>query len=131
MIFIDTGALYALVIPADANHAAAVEWYASGNAELVTTDFVVYEFVTLMRRRGHNELGTQVGSQLLKSELATLICLTRSDVEESWNVFAAFNDKEWSFTDCTSRVAMQRLGIVKAFAFDDRFRQFGTVAVVP
>lgn len=40
-------------------------------------------------------------------------------------------DKQWSFTDCTSRVVMERLGIQKVFAFDDHFRQFGTVTVVP
>jgi predicted nucleic acid-binding protein len=45
-------------------------------------------------------------------------------------VFQRFHDKEWSFTDCTSRVVMQRLGIQRAFAFDDHFRQFGTVTVV-
>ena len=42
-----------------------------------------------------------------------------------------YQDKGWSFTDCVSRVIMQRLDIRTAFAFDDHFRQFGTVTVVP
>jgi hypothetical protein len=29
------------------------------------------------------------------------------------------------------RVVMERLGIQRAFAFDDHFRQFGNVSVVP
>ena len=42
-----------------------------------------------------------------------------------------FRDKNWSFTDCTSRMVMEKLAIGTAFAFDQHFRQFGTVSVVP
>ncbi len=52
-------------------------------------------------------------------------------MKEAWKVFAAYQDKGWSFTDCVSRVVMERMGIVSAFAFDEHFRQFGTVHVVP
>lgn len=45
--------------------------------------------------------------------------------------FFQFDDKLWSYTDCLSRVMMERLGIVEAFVFDDHFRQFGSVIVVP
>ena len=43
----------------------------------------------------------------------------------------ADRDKEWSFTDCVSRAVIERLGITTAVAFDEHFRQFGTVIVVP
>jgi len=49
----------------------------------------------------------------------------------AWNVFRRFTDKAWSFTDCVSYVVMQRLKISTACSFDEHFRQFGTVAVVP
>ncbi len=49
----------------------------------------------------------------------------------AWEIFSRFRDNEWSFTDCVSRVVMGRLGISVAFAFDEHFRQFGTVSVVP
>jgi predicted nucleic acid-binding protein len=55
----------------------------------------------------------------------------KADVEQAWVVFDRYRDKDWSFTDCVSFVMMQRLGITKAFAFDDDFRQFGTVTVSP
>jgi predicted nucleic acid-binding protein len=45
--------------------------------------------------------------------------------------FRRFADKDWSFTDCTSCVVMQKLGITTACSFDHHFRQFGTVSVVP
>ena len=49
----------------------------------------------------------------------------------AWQVFRRFSDKEWSFTDCTSKVVMDRLGITTAFTFDHHFRQFGAVTLVP
>jgi len=52
-------------------------------------------------------------------------------VAQAWQVFATYRDKGWSFTDCVSRVVIERLGIATAFAFDVHFRQFGTLTVVP
>ena len=50
----------------------------------------------------------------------------------AWEVFRRFSDKRWSFTDCTSKVVMDRLGIAgPCLAFDQHFRQFGSIQVVP
>ena len=35
---------------------------------------------------------------------------------DAWRVFVSFNDKDWSFTDCTSYAVMQKLGITEALA---------------
>jgi predicted nucleic acid-binding protein len=53
------------------------------------------------------------------------------EILRAWEVFRHFADKEWSFTDCTSKVVMEDLGIDTAFTFDHHFRQFGSVTVVP
>lgn len=45
--------------------------------------------------------------------------------------FDSCDDKNWSFTDCTSKVVMEQLGVKAAFAFDHHFHQFGTIQVVP
>ncbi len=39
--------------------------------------------------------------------------------------------RRWSFTDCSSKIIMERLNIVEAFAFDHHFSQFGAVRTVP
>jgi uncharacterized protein len=57
--------------------------------------------------------------------------ITAADLTLAWETFQQFDDKRWSFTDCTSKVVMQKLDISVAFAFDHHFRQFGTVQVVP
>ena len=73
----------------------------------------------------------QAGRDLLNNPDIRIKWITPTDFDTAWTVFQQFNDKAWSFTDCTSRVIMQRLGIEQAFAFDEHFRQFGTVIVVP
>jgi predicted nucleic acid-binding protein len=57
--------------------------------------------------------------------------LTEDDIREAWSIFLRYSDKEWSFTDCTSKVVIEKLQITTAFAFDHHFRRFGTVQVVP
>jgi predicted nucleic acid-binding protein len=72
-----------------------------------------------------------IGSAFFDGSLATVRHLTEDDLRLAWDVFRRFSDKEWSFTDCTSKVVMEQLGVTQAFAFDHHFRQFGTVQVLP
>jgi predicted nucleic acid-binding protein len=51
--------------------------------------------------------------------------LTRISGEAAWEMFQAYEDKEWSFTDCTSFVLMQRRQLYLAFSFDYHFKQAG------
>jgi uncharacterized protein len=57
--------------------------------------------------------------------------ITDAELNLAWEMFEQFDDKNWSFTDCTSRVVMEQLGIKVAFAYDHHFHQFGTIQVVP
>jgi len=131
VIFVDTGGWFALTVPDDNDHAAARRWYAQHTRPLLTTDYVVDETLTLLKSRGEYRRALTLGRQFFSGALAQIYYLTPDDVRQTWQVFAQFADKEWSFTDCASRVVMARLGIAQAFAFDLHFRQFGTVQVVP
>ena len=131
MIFVDTGAWFASVIPSDQHHVDAVRWLEANRQPLVTTDYVIDETLTLLRMRGHTSRASALGEGLFSSHLAHVYYLTDEDVLATWRVFEQYSDKEWSFTDCSSKVVMTRLGIDTAFAFDHHFRQFGFVNVVP
>ena len=131
MIFTDTGGWFSLSVQADPQHQAAAQWYENNSQVLLTTDFVVDETLTLLKARGQNAKAVTLGTQFFSSALATIYYLTEDDLRASWQIFARYADKEWSFTDCTSKLVMEKLGITEAFAFDQHFRQFGTVAVVP
>jgi predicted nucleic acid-binding protein len=73
----------------------------------------------------------RLGQSILLEEVLEIVWITPADVRRAWEVFRAYRDKAWSFTDCVSFVVMERLGLRTAFAFDQHFRQFGIVTVVP
>lgn len=131
MIFVDTGAWFAAVVPGDANFAVAMTWRTRNTIQLVTTDYIIDETLTLLRARGEFGRALRLGDDLFSERFAEIEWLSPTDVTEAWHVLRHFRDKAWSFTDCTSYVVMKRLKIKTAFAFDDHFRQFGFVRVVP
>lgn len=131
MIFVDTSAWYAVWVPSDDYATMARAWFDTKTEPLVTTDYVVDELLTLMRSRGANSTALTIGQRLWSGRYARIEYITHNDVAAAWDVFRRYDDKRWSFTDCTSRVVMERLGITTAFAFDDHFRQFQSVTVVP
>ena len=134
-VFVDSGAWFALYIAADPNHSAACRWMATSRGALLTTDYVIDETLTLLRARGQREIsldfGTAVFANELANDLAVVHYVTPTEIAAAWEVFHRFADKDWSFTDCTSKVILEGLGLATAFAFDQHFRQFGTVLVVP
>lgn len=131
MIFVDSSAWYAIYSRRNTQHAAAMQAVRSFHEQLVTSDYVVDETLTLLRRRGENRRAVAFGKRVDDGNWTTIVTISEQDFSASWEVFQKFHDKGWSFTDCTGRVVMERLGIQRAFAFDDHFRQFGTVTVLP
>lgn len=131
MIFADTGGWFSLSVPVDPQYPAANRWLTNNRQPILTTDFVVDETLTLLKARGENRRALVLGQQFFSGSIATVYHLTEDDIRAAWQVFARYADKEWSFTDCTSKVIMEKLGITEAFAFDHHFRQFGTITLVP
>jgi predicted nucleic acid-binding protein len=131
LIFVDTSAWFACVVPSDSNYAAATRWLNENSEPLLTTDYVVDETLTLLQRRGEVARAQRLGEHFFTGTLATISYLNEADIFQAWQTFRQFTDKEWSFTDCSSKVVIERFQITRAFAFDRHFRQFGSVVVVP
>lgn len=131
MIFVDTGAWYASLVPTDPDHTRAAQWLAANHSPLLTTDYVIDETLTLLRVRGERKRALLLGANFFHHGLADIHKITAADLTLAWKTFEQFDDKGWSFTDCTSKVVMERLDIKVAFAFDHHFHQFGTIQVVP
>ena len=132
MTFADTAGWYASLIPADSNYQSALTWLGSHHGRLLTTDYVIDETLTLLRSRGYRDAALDWGAKMFAPNCPVLVhYVTPAEIARAWDVFRRFADKDWSFTDCTSKVVMEALGVVTAFSFDQHFRQFGTIAVVP
>jgi len=129
-IFIDTSAWFAIKDVGDAGYASAMN-FMSQRPHLVTTNFIIDETITLVRAHlGHRD-AVDIGERLWRGEMATIIWITREDEQAAWELFRRYDDKDFSFTDCTSFVVMRRLGITQAFTFDDHFGQTGEFVCVP
>lgn len=130
LVFVDTSAWFAVVTPSDPNHSQAAGWLTAHSALLLTTDYIVDETLTLLRSRAERQRALLLGGQFFAGNLADVYRLTDDDLQNAWRIFRDFDDKDWSFTDCTSKIVIERFGIAEAFAFDRHFHQFGNVQVV-
>lgn len=131
MIFVDTGAWFALIVPSDINYPQARAWFLQNRERLLTTDYVISETLTLCRARKRYQEAIRLGSWFFDEGFTEIHYLSSQEVREAWSVFRTFSDKAWSFTDCTSKVVMTARGIDCAFAFDHHFKQFGDVSTYP
>jgi predicted nucleic acid-binding protein len=129
-IFVDTGAWFAAGVSTDRDHPAALGFLAANSESLVTSDYIWAECLTLFRARNQMQRARRWRQHLRDGDFA-VVRATPDGIQLATDVFFNFADKQWSYTDCVSRVMMQRLRITRAFAFDEHFRQFGTVTVVP
>lgn len=129
-IFVDTGAWFAAAVPSDPDHAAAAAFLATNIEPLILSDFVYGELLNLFRARKQMRRA-ELWLRQVERKKCEVIRANDHDLREATNTFFQFADKDWSFTDCLSKVMMERLEIAEAFAFDSHFRQFGTVTVLP
>lgn len=134
MIFVDTSAFLALEDRRDAHHAEALDFrddcFRSGEA-LVTSDYVLDESYTIIRRRTGHGVAVGFGEDIRGSRLIRVEHVTHEVVETAWRLFKTYDDHDFSFTDCTCFALMQHLRIDAAFAFDKHFREYGKCVVKP
>ena len=126
-IFADTSALYELVDENTPRHREVAEFLRENalSIRLVITDYVFEEIVTLVMAKLGKHYAIRLGERLRSSDFCSVVKVQPEDIETAWEVFSRFEDKKWSFTDCTSYVVMKRLGIREALATDGHFAQMG------
>ncbi len=130
-VFVDTGAWFAYFVRRDPDHHSARNWLSSNESSLVTSDYILDELFTLLKIRESHVVAVAAGRVLMEEKICQIIKLTSNDFALAWSIFVQFSDKGWSFTDCTSKVIMERSGITTAFSFDEHFEQFGSIIRVP
>jgi predicted nucleic acid-binding protein len=131
MTFIDTSAIFAFLDTEDDAHARALgEWErATDHAEaVVTTNYVLAETIALCQSR----LGIAAVQDLAARVIPALSVewITEDVHTAALATVLTANRRDLSLVDCTSFEIMRRLGITRAFALDDHFREQG-FEVVP
>jgi uncharacterized protein len=133
VIFVDTGAWFAVAVRNDPDHAAAMRWLGQNHEPLITTDHVLAETATLIRMRdktarGHR-LAVRIASSILRQQAYKNV--TSADLQQALRLFRNYSDHLFSFVDCTSFAVMERLGIAYAFAFDRHFDEYPGIIKLP
>lgn len=126
-LFVDTAAWIGLEVANDEHYSAASAFLReSGRTfQWVTTNWIVWEAVTWLRRRTSHVSAVRFGGRLLESGKLEIITITPRLEMSAWEIFRRHQDKDFGFIDCTSFATMNQLGLRAAFTFDDHFRQAG------
>jgi len=130
-VFVDTSALYALLVEGDENHDAAVQAAASLRAAgvgLATSSFVVLETVALLQAR--IGIGAVRAFYLDMLPLMEVVWVDRALLDRAMGGLLAASLRRVSLTDWTSIALMQERGWTAAFAFDEDFARQG-VDLIP
>jgi len=129
-IFVDTSAWYAIIDKNDRDHALAATKIQVLDRPLVTSNYIFDEILTLLKAKLGFTVAVPFGQKLWNQEISALVRITEDDEERAWRIFRQYDDKGFSFTDCTSFALMERLDINIVFAFDDHFIQYGKFVIL-
>lgn len=124
----DTAGWMACADASDPAHRSANQardsWLEQGGV-LVTTDYVMDETLTLIRKRLGLSAAEQWWEQADGSSRLRWEWVGVERAEKARHLFFRYRDKEFSFTDCTSFVVMQELKLKEALTTDEHFKQMG------
>lgn len=129
MLFIDTSALFAFMVPADPDHKAArlaFQKYHTGAYKLITTDYVADELFTLLRCRAKISIKNIIAIfEDLTASSIQLFGVKREIFQDSLTLMAKYKDHYFSFTDCVSFQVMKDLKIKNVLTTDKHFSVAG------
>ena len=132
-IFVDTGGWYGVVSSEDRQHTVSVAYYRAdveSRALLITSDYVLDETLTRLRYDFGHRIAMQFWEQIVQAEAAGWLVILPVG-SSIWNsaieIFARFDDQNFSFTDCSSFVLAQIEHVDEVFTFDHHFRHFGLI----
>lgn len=134
-LFVDTSAFLALEDKDDRNYESAIEFrnhVRDGTTPyrmLYTTNYILDETMTLIRTQLGHTAATSFGEGINSSKLVNILWIMPEINSDAWHIFKKYNDKDFSYTDCTSFAIMEREEIESVFAYDRHFAQYGFQSV--
>ena len=127
-VFVDSAAWCAIANRRDAAHARAateMKRLLEDGALLVTSDYVVDESCTVLKARAGARAAIKLLDQLELTHGIAFEWIGLDRFDSARAIFRKHADQGFSFTDCTSFVVMEELGITDALTTDQHFRVKG------
>jgi len=128
VVFADSSGFIAAFDARDAAHApTAAAWrqIAKGRERLVTTQLVLAETVTHLRRRGSWDLSLRAGAAILDSALIEVVGLDAEQLAAAWREFVRNPDPKLSLCDAASFIVMRDRRVRRALTLDRHFVDAG------
>lgn len=125
-IFIDTSALVALADTKDQDYAKVYGFFTNKyhpeTMSLITTDFVLDEFLTILRCRERQPMDklTKFMKAFFVSDIE-LVGIGKDLFGDALTLMATFDDQDFSCTDCVSFMVMKDLKIKDVITLDKHF----------
>ena len=131
MRFVDTSFWVALHYPRDVHFSEASELWRYDQGPLFTTNHVVGETWTFLRRRLGHGAAIRFVDLVERSNRATVERVDEETEREAWAWLRRHDERVYSFVDATSFAMMRKLRLSEALAFDGDFSAAGFVEVRP
>ena len=125
LILADTSALCALIDKGEQRHRIAVQFIRNTECTLLVSDYVFDETVTWVKTRFGARRAIEFGRKLRASDFCRYYLLTPEDEALAWAIFEKYDDKAWSYTDCSCLAVVQRLKLDGMLSLDSHLRQMG------
>lgn len=127
-VLVDTSAFFALQNAGNVHEhrlvKTAAEQLEADSALLVTTDYILDETYSLLRLVLGHKVAVAFGREIQRGQIQ-IVQIDPTIQQAAWRIFERYGDKDFSFTDCTSFVVMERGRIPLAFTLDRHFQQYG------
>jgi len=123
-LFIDSGAIIARAITSDRYHSEARNTFQQLSERALpyryqyTSNFVVDEVVTFILYEAGSRLATETLRRIRSSPSLRILHVSGEVEAIADQVFERFASSKISYTDCTTKVLMERESVDTAFTFD-------------
>ena len=131
MKFVDSSFWIAFVAPRDARHEEAEAIWAARPGALMTTNHVLGQTWTFLRRRADHRKAMWFLDHVARSPSLTTAHVDEDLEEESWRWLRRHDERPYSFVDATSFAVMRRRRLREALAFDGDFSAAGFIEIRP
>lgn len=131
MRFADTSFWFGLQERRDSRHEHARALVTRGIGRVLTTNHVVGETWTLIRRRSGHQAAIGFLDRLAALPDVEVVHVDPALEADAWRWLRSRPEREYSFVDATSFAVMRRRRVREALAFDGDFNAAGFVEVRP
>lgn len=128
-VFADAFFYLALLNRKDQHQAAVVRWAERHPGRFLTSWWVLFEVADGLAASAGRRSGSQLVSSLERNPKMGITPMDDGVLRDALTLYRKRPDKEWTLTDCTSFVVMQRERIREALTRDHHFVQAGYIAL--